>query len=123
MLLQRLTSPNLIGTHKSFSSKEEIIQYMIDQLDQQGKLHSKEAFYQAVMQRESLSPTGFEGGLAIPHGKSTAVKEAAFVVLTLDKPLDSWESIDPSNQVEIIFYWPYPKMNQGQPIFLCWQSW
>lgn len=113
MLLQRLTSPSLIGTHKSFTSKEEVIQYMIDQLDQQGKLHSKEAFYQAVIQRESLSPTGFEGGLAIPHGKSTAVKEAAFAVLTLDKPLDSWESIDPSNQVEIIFLLAIPENESG----------
>lgn len=113
MLLQNLTSPNLISTNQSFNSKEEIIKYLIEQLGKEGKLHSKEEFYQAVVDREKLSPTGFEGGLAIPHGKSKAVKEAAFAVATLQKPLGTWESIDPNNQVELIILLAIPENEAG----------
>ncbi|MGW9019298.1 PTS 2-O-a-mannosyl-D-glycerate transporter subunit IIABC [Priestia megaterium] len=113
MLLQNLTSPNLMSTNQSFSSKEEIIKYLIEQLGESGKLYSKEEFYQAVADREKLSPTGFEGGLAIPHGKSKAVKEAAFAVATLQKPLGTWESIDPNNQVELIILLAIPENEAG----------
>jgi 2-O-A-mannosyl-D-glycerate-specific PTS system IIC component len=113
MLLKHLTSSALISTKQSFTSKKEVINYLINQLAAEGKLNSKEEFYQAVMERESLSPTGFEGGLAIPHGKSATVKEAAFAVATLEKPISNWESIDPSNQVELVFLLAIPNEEAG----------
>ena len=102
MQLKKLTSEALISTKMSFTSKEEIIKYLVKKLATEGKIHSEEEFYNAVMEREELSPTGFEGGLAIPHGKSSSVKESSFVVVTLEKPINNWESIDPSNQVELV---------------------
>lgn len=113
MLLQNLTSPALIDTKQPFESKDEIIRYLIKQLSKAGKLHSEDEFYKAVIAREELSPTGFEGGLAIPHGKSTAVKEAAFAVATLRKPIHTWESIDPANQVELIILLAIPENESG----------
>ncbi|OIJ11809.1 PTS 2-O-a-mannosyl-D-glycerate transporter subunit IIABC [Anaerobacillus alkalilacustris] len=113
MLLKSLTSPSLIRTKQSFTSKEEVIKFLIKQLAADGKLHSEEEFYQSVMDRESLSPTGFEGGLAIPHGKSLSVKEAAFAVATLEKPIGTWESIDPNNQVELVILLAIPKDQEG----------
>ncbi|MGG0518872.1 PTS 2-O-a-mannosyl-D-glycerate transporter subunit IIABC [Priestia aryabhattai] len=113
MLLQNLTSPALIDTKQPFESKDEIIRYLIKQLSKAGKLHSEDEFYKAVIAREELSPTGFEGGLAIPHGKSTAVKEAAFAVATLRKPIHTWESIDPANQVELIILLAIPESESG----------
>lgn len=113
MLLQNLTLPTLISTKQPFESKDEIIRYLINQLSKAGKLHSEDEFYKAVIAREELSPTGFEGGLAIPHGKSTAVKEAAFAVATLKKPIHTWESIDPANQVELIILLAIPENESG----------
>jgi 2-O-A-mannosyl-D-glycerate-specific PTS system IIC component len=113
MNLKDLTSPSLISTGRSFESKEEIIRYLVRQLADAGKLHSAEAFYEAVMDRERQSATGIEGGLAIPHGKSTAVKEAAFAVATLEKPLSTWESIDPDNQVELVILLAIPEAEAG----------
>ncbi|SEN00296.1 PTS 2-O-a-mannosyl-D-glycerate transporter subunit IIABC [Lihuaxuella thermophila] len=113
MLLKNLTSPTLISTRKTFGSKEEIIGYLVKKLWEAGKLHSEEEFYQAVMNREKLSPTGIEGGLAIPHGKSTAVKEASFAVITLEKPVHHWESINPNNQVELVFLLAIPEDEAG----------
>lgn len=113
MQLASLTSPNLISTNQSFHNKEEAIKFLIKKLHNEGKLHSEEDFYQAVMDREKLSATGFEGGLAIPHGKSEAVKEAAFAVATLQKPISSWESIDPTNQVKLVILLAIPENESG----------
>ncbi|GGB47051.1 PTS 2-O-a-mannosyl-D-glycerate transporter subunit IIABC [Fictibacillus barbaricus] len=113
MLLKNLTSESLINTNQLFTSKEEVLRYLIKQLATEGKIQSEEDFYQTVMERESLSPTGFEGGVAIPHGKSSTVKEAAFAVATLQKPIGSWESVDPNNEVELVFLLAIPKSEEG----------
>ncbi|MEK4869446.1 PTS 2-O-a-mannosyl-D-glycerate transporter subunit IIABC [Niallia sp. FSL W8-1348] len=113
MLLKTLTSPNLLHIKKSFNTKEEIIKYLIHQLAEEGKIHSEAEFLKDVMEREALSPTGFEGGLAIPHGKSSTVKEAAFAVATLSKPISTWESVDPDNEVELVFLLAIPKEEGG----------
>ncbi|WP_085994221.1 PTS 2-O-a-mannosyl-D-glycerate transporter subunit IIABC [Oceanobacillus senegalensis] len=113
MKLREITSPSLISVENEFNSKQEIIRYLTKQLSEAGKLHSEEEFYQAVLDREKLSPTGFEGGLAIPHGKSTAVKEAAFAVCTLRTPLSDWESVDPNNKVELVFLLAIPESEAG----------
>ncbi|WP_077623332.1 PTS 2-O-a-mannosyl-D-glycerate transporter subunit IIABC [Sediminibacillus massiliensis] len=113
MRLQHLTSTDLINTNLTFESKDKAIQYLINQLWEAGKLDSKKEFYQAVMDREALSATGFEGGLAIPHGKSTAVKEASFAVATLNTPLEDWESIDENNKVELIILLAIPEAEAG----------
>lgn len=113
MQLQALTSPSLISTGQSFQSKQEAIQYLVKQLGEAGKLSSNDDFLQAVLDREKLSPTGFEGGLAIPHGKSTAVKEAAFAIATLKNPLSDWESIDPNNKVQLIILLAIPENEAG----------
>lgn len=82
MELKQLTSPSLISVGIECKSKEEVIRTLTKQLFEAGKLYSEEEFLQAVLDREKLSATGIEGGLAIPHGKSKAVKEAAFAVAT-----------------------------------------
>ncbi|URT70578.1 PTS 2-O-a-mannosyl-D-glycerate transporter subunit IIABC [Cytobacillus firmus] len=113
MLLQALTSPSLISTGESFHSKQEVIRYLVNQLGDAGKLTNKEDFLQAVIDREKLSPTGFEGGLAIPHGKSASVKEAGFAIATLRTPLTDWESIDPNNKVQLVILLAIPESEAG----------
>jgi 2-O-A-mannosyl-D-glycerate-specific PTS system IIC component len=113
MQLQTLTSPRLVSTGNTFNSKKEAIQYLVKQLGEAGKLYSEDEFLQSVYDRERLSPTGFEGGLAIPHGKSKAVKEAAFAVATLKTPLTDWESIDPNNQVQLVILLAIPESEAG----------
>lgn len=58
-------------------TKEEAIDELIDVLDQAGKLHDRLAFKKTVWQREKESSTGIGEGVAIPHGKSNAVKTPA----------------------------------------------
>lgn len=113
MQLASVTSPDLITTNQSFVSKDEVITFLIKKLYEAGKLHSEKDFHQAVIEREKLSPTGFEGGLAIPHGKSASVKEAAFAVATLKTPITDWESIDPNNEVTLVILLAIPENESG----------
>lgn len=39
------------------------------------------------MEREALSPTGIDCGIAIPHGKSNTVLKTSFAVAILEQPL------------------------------------
>lgn len=113
MLLQENTSISLLHVQQTFSSKDQAIRFLIHKLSEAGKVTSEQIFYDAVMAREGLSPTGFEGGLAIPHGKSDTVREASFAIATLKKPLSDWESIDPENEVELVILLAIPSAEAG----------
>lgn len=112
MNLSSLTHPSLINLQTVFSGRDQAIQQLADQLAAQGKLYDKDAFLQAVFTREAQGPTALGEGLAVPHGKSKAVKEAAFAVATLKEPLQ-WEGIDGPESVNLIFLLAIPEDQAG----------
>lgn len=59
------------------STKMEVIEELIDILIQDGKILDREELKRAVLKREEEFSTGIGMGIAIPHGKSKAVKEAS----------------------------------------------
>lgn len=113
MDLKNLTNENLITIDLDLNKKEDVIKYLVKQLYDEGKLSSEKDFYNAVLDREALSPTGFEAGLAVPHGKSNAVKEAAFAVAKLKRPISEWESVEENNKVELVFLLAIPTSEAG----------
>ena len=78
MNLQNATSKELICLNCDFSTKLEAIQFLIDKLDKAGKLKEKEAFFKSVLEREDISATGIDMGLAVPHGKKQCSKRSSF---------------------------------------------
>lgn len=60
MELSKLTSEQLITLNSDLSSKDEIIKFLVSKLYQAGKISNEEDFYQAVLERESLTPTGID---------------------------------------------------------------
>ncbi|MHA7845203.1 PTS 2-O-a-mannosyl-D-glycerate transporter subunit IIABC [Serratia sp. D1N4] len=112
MNLSSLTHPSLINLQTEFAGRDQAIHLLADQLAEQGKLHDKEAFLQAVFAREAQGPTALGEGLAVPHGKSDTVKEAAFAVATLKTPIE-WEGIDGPESVNLIFLLAIPEAQAG----------
>lgn len=102
MNLTTLTNPSLINLQTTYASRDEAIQSLAAQLDQQGKLHDKDEYLKAVYEREAHGATALGEGLAVPHGKTDAVKEAAFAVATLKQDL-KWQGIDEEEDVNLIF--------------------
>ncbi len=113
MNLSNLTSPALITLGSDLTQKADVIAALVHSLYKAGKITSEEEFLKVVYERESLSETGMEAGLAIPHGKSTCVKEASFAVMSTKNIVTDWESLDPSNEVQYIFLLAIPAAEGG----------
>lgn len=112
MNLSSLTNSNLIQVKANFTDSHDAINTLVEKLYQQNKITDKAAFIESVLFRESEGPTALGEGLAIPHGKSDTVKEAAFAVATLDKPI-RWNGIDGEEDVNLIFLLAIPTAQAG----------
>ncbi|MFH0263441.1 PTS 2-O-a-mannosyl-D-glycerate transporter subunit IIABC [Vibrio barjaei] len=112
MNLTSLTNPSLINLQTTFESRDAAIEALAEQLHQQGKLYNKEEYLKAVFEREAQGPTALGEGLAVPHGKTDAVKEAAFAVATLSKDL-KWQGLDEDEDVNLIFLIAIPNAEAG----------
>lgn len=73
MDITSLINANVICLDLKSTSKEDILQEMVQILDDAGKLSNKTQFLADVWAREEIGNTGFEDGIAIPHAKSSAV--------------------------------------------------
>ncbi len=113
MNLRQVTNRNLIAVDCDLTAKQEVIDFLIGKLYREGKIRSEEEFRQAVMEREAMSETGIAEGIAIPHGKSDAVKEAAVAIARMKKPVEDWESLEEDNQVTLVFLLAIPKAAAG----------
>ncbi|CZF79810.1 Heat-responsive suppressor HrsA [Grimontia celer] len=112
MNLTSLTHPSLINLQTTFSSRDEAIRALADQLEQHGKLHDKQQYLDAVFAREEQGPTAIGEGLAVPHGKTDAVKESGFAMATLTRDL-KWQGIDEEEDVNLIFLIAIPNAEAG----------
>ena len=113
MNLKKVTNKNLIAIDCDFQTKQQVIEFLVDRLYAEKKVSSRDGFLKAVMEREALSETGVSDGIAIPHGKSDTVREAAFAVARVKKPIADWESMEEDNQVTLIFLLAIPAAQAG----------
>ena len=75
--IEEVIRPNTIDLNLSgLTEKDEIIEYLAGLLDEAGLLNDKQKYIESVHERELLGPTYMEHFIAIPHGKSDAVREA-----------------------------------------------
>jgi len=73
-LLTAALKPELIKLHLESDSKKGIIREFIEMFDSAGVLLNRDEAESAMLEREQLMSTGMEKGIAIPHGKTDAVK-------------------------------------------------
>jgi len=88
MNLKTVLTTGTINLHLKGSNKEEIINELLDILVNAGKIQDREAAYNAVMDREHKMSTGMKHGIAIPHGKSSAIRDLIACIGVSDKPVD-----------------------------------
>ncbi|EAC1958812.1 PTS 2-O-a-mannosyl-D-glycerate transporter subunit IIABC [Escherichia coli] len=112
MNLTTLTHRDALCLNARFTSREEAIHALTQRLAALGKISSTEQFLEEVYRRESLGPTALGEGLAVPHGKTAAVKEAAFAVATLSEPLQ-WEGVDGLEAVDLVVLLAIPPNEAG----------
>ncbi|MGG0384259.1 fructose-specific PTS transporter subunit EIIC [Priestia endophytica] len=114
IVIQKLTeiiNLELIETDLTGETRDEIIDEMIGKLNHVGALHSEEEFKQAIMNREQEGTTGIGMNIAIPHGKSDAVRKPSVVFGIKQSGVD-WKSLD-GTEAKLIFMIAVPKESEG----------
>jgi fructose PTS system EIIBC or EIIC component len=109
--LTDITNLDLIDLDIDGSTRDDVIEEMINRLDDSGILSSKEKFKQAILSREKESTTGIGMNIAIPHGKSESVKTPS-VVFGLKRDGVDWNSLD-GTAAKLIFMIAVPKHSEG----------
>lgn len=75
----------LIKIDSDLSDRDACLSYLIDKADELHLLNNKKIYRQAVEEREKTMPTSLGFLVAIPHGKSDAVKEPFVGILRTKK--------------------------------------
>jgi len=93
MNLKKVLSPDTVWVDLKADTKQGIIEEMVGRLAAAGKISDPEAVLQAVLEREEKMSTGMQNGVAIPHGKTDAVK-ALVAAVGLNKAGVDFDSMD-----------------------------
>ena len=82
-----------VNLHLQGTTKEEIIDEMLDILVKSGKVTDKAGARVCVLDRERKMSTGMKHGIAIPHGKTDSVTDLVACIGISDNPVD-FDSLD-----------------------------
>ncbi|SER27068.1 PTS system, fructose-specific IIC component [Gracilibacillus ureilyticus] len=93
MNITELLKQDIMILDLNAATKDDVIQAMSNKLNEAGRLHDKEAFTEAIWNRENQSSTGIGEGVAIPHAKTNAVKTPSIAFARSKKGVD-YESLD-----------------------------
>ncbi|WP_210507617.1 PTS sugar transporter subunit IIA [Pantoea ananatis] len=113
MDISRILTPRRVNLNLQASSKEEAIIELTDLLFSDGAISDKQAFIKDVWLREAEGSTGFENHIAIPHGKSLAVKQTTLAIGRSQQDIP-WETLDGS-QVRCIILFAVRLEDQNTP--------
>ena len=93
MTILDLIHPATIKAPLESADKKSAICELIDLLAAAGKVRDAEELKRIVWEREQQRSTGIGEGLAIPHGKSNAVRELVMAIGRPAEPIE-FDSID-----------------------------
>ncbi|AOC91838.1 fructose-specific PTS transporter subunit EIIC [Bacillus amyloliquefaciens] len=109
--LTDIISTDLIEPHLTGETRDDIIDEMIQKLSRKGMLLSDSGFKQAILSREQQGTTAIGMNIAIPHGKSEAVRTPS-VAFGIKRSGVDWNSLDGSD-AKLIFMIAVPKESDG----------
>lgn len=98
MRIVDLLKKEAIVLNADVSTKEEMLDTLIDLHDKAGNISDKEEFKKGILKRESEGATAIAEGICIPHSKNDAVKNPGIASITVPAGIDC-DALDgqPSN--------------------------
>ena len=93
MKIQDLLRKDVMLLDLQATEKTAVIEEMIQSLVKHGYVTDFETFKEGILAREALTSTGLGEGIAMPHSKNSAVKEATVLFAKSNKGVD-YESLD-----------------------------
>ena len=93
MTLLEILSPATTIVGLKGTTKEAIIEELVDSIEVGDAITDRDKVLSAVLEREKIMSTGIGDGIAIPHGKSDAVKRLVAALGTHRRGVD-FEALD-----------------------------
>ncbi|MBK7258152.1 MAG: PTS sugar transporter subunit IIA [Ignavibacteriae bacterium] len=101
MKISDILTEDLVVAGLTGSSKNDIIDAMVDLVALSPKVLDKEKVRSAILERERIMSTGVGNGFAIPHGKTDAVSEIVAAFAVTEEEID-YDSLD-EKPVRLVF--------------------
>lgn len=114
MLLTDLLTPERIRIPLQSRSKDELLRELVEVITQHDSVEDPEDVLRAVREREAVLSTGIGNGVAIPHGKSSAVPELRMAAGLTRQPVD-FDALD-GQPVRLFFMLVGPETAAGPHI-------
>ncbi|WP_408071615.1 fructose-specific PTS transporter subunit EIIC [Butyrivibrio sp. JL13D10] len=93
MKIKDLLSKDGVNLNQTAADQNAAIDLMVALHDKVGNLNDKAAFKAAIEAREAKGSTAVGMGIAVPHAKTSAVKKAGLVAITVPSGVD-YKSLD-----------------------------
>jgi len=110
---ESLTEALVDCRRNTFLDKDELFSHMAQMLLQAGRITDKDAFLNSLYEREDTGSTYMGNGIALPHGKSDAVKEPTIAFCRCQTPFE-YESDGEKGEVDLIFMLAIPKDTEAK---------
>ncbi len=95
MRITDLINKDSVKLNLKSNDKPSVIDEIVELVNNSGNLSDKEAYKKAILAREEQSTTGIGEGIAIPHAKTSAVKNACLAAGVSKEGID-YEAFDGS---------------------------
>ncbi|QDW90761.1 PTS mannose transporter subunit IIABC [Staphylococcus chromogenes] len=102
-----LVHPETTMIHEAPMTRDEAIDYMVENLDKQGYVTNKKELKEALYAREAESTTALGMKIAMPHAKTSGVQQPVVFVLKNNAGV-TWKSLD-GTVPEVIFMITVPE--------------
>lgn len=93
MKITELLKKESVELNVTVSGKESAIDKLVDLMGKGGRLKDKAVYKEEILKRESHGSTAVGEGIAIPHAKTEAVKEAGLAAIIVPEGVD-YEAFD-----------------------------
>ncbi len=101
MKISDILTEDLVVSRLKGTSKQEIIDAMVDLVATSPKVLDKDKVHEAIFDREKIMSTGVGNGFAIPHGKTDAVTDIVAAFAVTEEEID-YDSLD-EKPVRLVF--------------------
>lgn len=101
--MSKVLNEDLVTLNLQAKTKKDAIEELVLLLKEKGKVNSVKNFMADVFYRETEGATGIGEGVAIPHGKSSAVIKTSIAIGITKDPIE-WETLDDEPVSVIILF-------------------
>lgn len=102
MQLVDVLKENMVFLNFEASNKEEAIDKFVDSLAKVGTIKDVNVLKDALLEREKLGSTGIGNGIALPHARSSAIKDLTVAFFRSEKGFD-FKAIEDNEPVKLVF--------------------